>query len=449
MVRRCLNFAFIEPTRQFEKCIPIWIYREVDGCDLEAWLSRQIAAIGTNPKVLKLNLPDELEAYKTARAALQAWIDGISDWTFPVNFTEYRTSFNDLHDTYMKTVGNITRHRRALEQTKEVSKLARQEGARVYRTNRDRIRTYVVGKGTPDLVAKLVADRLYSVLVPPESRGIMSIKFVNCLEGLPANAEISTLDQPIHFKYDAKDLEENLCEYGVQCAQMYRVNQETAVSKMREASQAMSAVQPQRLTSVCAIDVAPSFDFNPLWSKDAKWFDYCAPRQALWTSWTEQCVVDPSNWPFRHFPGLLTQYVGQSVIIIVDSASILDAGGEVTAWLNMQGTNPLEKFPSVILGEGSSLWLPLGSYPIIVGNSMPLRNIKETVDLKERVVGIQRHSMALGFTPVFDAKKVQDASPELRRMIASFYLRGAPTLPPSWRANDGEATKWNAALQPQ
>ena len=378
---------------------------------------------------------------------MKQWVDGIETWTYPVTFSEHKTVFNGLWDTYLQAVRNIRRHDRALEKVSFAAKASKQEGARKFRTNRDRVRDYYVGKEVPEAIASVVGNRLYSRIVRPESRGITSVKFVNVVEDLPNNSAPESRQQPILFQYDAAVLDETLSDWARQCAEMYRDNKNAVVPKMREASQQMAAANPTRASAVSALDVVTNFEFNVQWSKEDPWFIYTATRQAIWTSWTEQCVTDPTNWPFRFMPGLLTQYVGQSVVVIIDSATMLENGGEATVFINGIQGDILSKFPTTVLTEGSSLWLPFGSMPIIVGNSMPVQNVKEVVDLKERVIGKQLHSMALGFTPVLDCSVAAAASDDTRRMIASWMLRALPTIPPTWKSAEGQVTLWNAALK--
>ena len=211
----------------------------------------------------------------------------------------------------------------------------------------------------------------------------------------------------------------------------------------------MLADTPTKAPAVTAIDIpdAEQFNFNPGWlAQDAEpWFQaWPKLRQAIWTSWTEQQVLDPAGYPFRLLPIVLTQSVGTSVITVIDSATVADNGGELQQLLSTGDRALLAKYPSVVMHEGCSFWIPMGFVPIICGVSQPVLNQKSVVNLTERVVGVQRHSMAIGITPLFDVAAAKAASADVRRHVAAFVVRAWPFLPPTWK-DSMEA--WAKALQ--
>ena len=96
-------------------------------------------------------------------------------------------------------------------------------------------------------------------------------------------------------------------------------------------------------------------------------------RLAVWTSWSEQVEAGIVAWPFTQIPGFLTQQVGVSTVIVLDAHTMIEKGTDVSNWLAHAEPAELRSFPVFDLREGTSVWLPLGSMPVIIGPSPKVR----------------------------------------------------------------------------
>jgi len=248
--------------------------------------------------------------------------------------------------------------------------------------------------------------------------------------------------------FSEQNLEEDIGIYAAALGNLFLQNQSKASAKHAEHKTAMLAPKVTKVSAIGGIDLDEPFEFNPDWARgeDKAWFKYQKTRHGVWTTWTEEDHPDAVNWPFRSMACMLTQYVGVSVVIVVDSASMLENGSEVVQWSSALANGELGKYPSVVLTTGSSLWLPLGTCPIIIGVSQAVLNQTETVDLKERTVGKVRHAITIGVQPLFDVDMVKAAPEPLRREMASFYVKAAPQIPPTWRTDHEGHAAWKKAI---
>ena len=429
--------------------INLGLSRKVGGVNLSEWMEKTIREIGSHPKLVPLNLAKDTEALKLAANNLRACAKKVVDWNISVDFPAERSAFHSLLEAYMGAAKAVRRHYKAISQVADQLKAEHSEALRIWRKMRTRIQTFLTGKNVPESVAKVVADRIYAIIVPPASKGV-KITLTDPLFDIAQGSLVDVLTQPIVFPYDAAKQDSEYSFHGLQLAKLYRNHQQTVVNKMREAVTTMNQGTPVPPTSIGCIDIPPEdrFVMNPSWLElDADpWVPKDLPeyRMAVWTSWTEQQVSSPAELPFRSMPSVLTQFVGTSVITIIDSGTVKDHGGEMQTWIASGDSSLLAKFPSVVMREGSSLWLPLGACPVICGCSMTIMNQSADVNLKERCVGVQRHAMAIGFTPILDPISAKAANEDLRRLVGAFVVRAWPTLPQTWKALMGP---WREALQ--
>jgi len=372
----------------------------------------------------------------------------VGKWDIEDDFHSARKKFNSVYSEFQAAVKAVLRHKTAIDETIARSKKGKEEVARVWRQNRDKLRLFIESKGLHPVIAKLVADLLYSKVSPPEKSNVR-LQIYSPMVNLSEIAEVNknTFSQPIHIVYNAAALPDSQHHLEQELATLFRENQQTAITKMRECVTCMIG-PPAVGQAIGALDLATEFKWNPAdLASDDQWFNPIKVRHALWTTWTEQGDLTVPSWPFQRLAGFLVNFVGQFVVTVVDSATALEHGGDIQQYVIGMETNDLHKFPSYVLKEGDALWLPLGTIPIISSQQMKVQAITSKVDLKERTtVGVQRHPSALGVQVCLDITADGAASPDLRRSVLASWVRAGDYLPPSWKQN-AEIAQWKASLE--
>ena len=407
-------------------------------------------------KISKLPIAADKAAYTAAKEALTKYNSDMQGWGIEVDFEEQRAEYNKLVEAFTKSTRNLCRHEKAVRLVLDQLKAAKVEACRVWRSSRDRIRAFLESKGVTPAVAKVIADVLYSKACEPTQFGIaaprpdtLSPVLQGCTKGVFAGG--------FKIPFDSSVPEDQLCWMRKQCATLYLENQEVAVSRMREGVQSMThpppGVQPSN-SCIGALDTKSTFNWNPdCLPEGEKWFpgpkDLSKLRQALWISWTDNQDVSLQGWTFRHLPVLLTQYVGQSNILLIDSVTASQHGPELTQWLATVDPTTLAGYPLFTFKKGPRLFCPLGSQPVIVCERAALQALTEKVDLKERVApgATQHHPSCVGVLPLLSLGILEGVELELKTVVASTLVRSTAHLPVTWR-NHAAINEFKAALAP-
>ena len=393
----------------------------------------------------RLGLGAELSALDAAHLKLNDFVSEVADWQFPVAFDKKREALRELLKVYDKAVANVTRHRKALGQVAASKKAGHREMLRQWRSNRDRVRDFLVENGVPEELAKAFANRVYADIVDPEPEGV-KVTLVCPKVGLPSPYDMQAFSEPLCFHYDSNNLEENMGEFEVRLGRFYREHENAVISKMAELKRAMLLPNDPRNSAIGAVDVTQPFDFNPSFNPKL-WGDSLPTlRLGVCAYWTEWCDVAIEAWPSRFLPALLIQFVGRASYIIVESGTVLDCQGQIEQWISNQSEKDLITFPIVTLTEGSALWLPVGFNAIFVGHCPLLQKQGAKIDMKERKTkSVVKHIGAVGIMPLFSRPYIQNVDVPMRRLVSATWLNASPKLLTTW-TNAEEVKRWKADL---
>jgi len=404
---------------------------KVKGEELRVWFKKQIDHFADHEKLSRLPLQSDHDKLAREQDELAEYIKNIGSWQFPINFASERKVFFSKVAAFETSASNVLRHKGALEKSFNSEKQAKASLVSFWRSNRDRVRTYLENKGLSPAIAKLVADMVYKIISPPEKVGInINIETTNV--DLSGTLVEGTWMQPIYLKHDAAKIEDSMGFYELQLNRLYLECKASAVTKMGECVQTMRAAIPPRGQAVGAIDITNQFSWRPE-GRTIDTFMAALVRLAIWASWTEQLDLSIEGWPFRALAGWLCCFVGQFVIAVVDCSTALAHGGDLQQFVSSMEVNELNSYPTFLLKEGDSLWMPLGAIPIIVSQNMRIQKLEVKVDLKERnTTAVQRHTSALGFLPCFSKAILEGTTPELKNFITATLIRTRAHLPPTW-----------------
>ena len=293
-------------------------------------------------------------------------------------------------------------------------------------------------------MAKCSADSIYSFVVDPSPLGIQYTR--NCPEDPVTSTSCKEvfLKGPFKLPHGYVKVGADVPHFQQQLTKMFLENQQAAIYKMREGVQSMKGISPSN-SVFGAIDLAKPLDFKAPWMGESAWFELGEPfRQALLVTWTEVVDVSPAGWPFQYMPVFLTQYVGTSTVVVVDT-KIEQNHGQLPQYLDNCGAQDLDGYPTFHLQEGSSIFVPLGHVPIILCHKPIVANTGPKVDLKERVVGAQHNCAAVGVYPLLDIALAQAADKEKKQKLAATFLTTFSHLPNSWQAHE-QMAKFKDAL---
>ena len=136
------------------------------------WLTRMIASVGDIEKIKLLKLGTIKQNIIQTKEELDKWSEGIVGWSFPVDFTSKRGPYLARLDACSAACKEVSRHVKAVTATHNEKMSFAGKAKQSWRTERNKIRTYLLGRGVPACVAKFVADLWFSQVYPPESVGI-------------------------------------------------------------------------------------------------------------------------------------------------------------------------------------------------------------------------------------------------------------------------------------
>ena len=76
--------------------------------------------------------------------------------------------------------------------------------------------------------------------------------------------------------------------------------------------------------------------------------------------------VTMSGWPWAHLPVFISALSGCSVCVMISPELALEHP-DLQTWLESAEPSVLEKAPAFLMGQGSTVWSPLGWVPVLIG----------------------------------------------------------------------------------
>ena len=159
-----------------------------------------------------------------------------------------------------------------------------------------------------------------------------------------------------------------------------------------------------------------------------------------------------SAWPFCYLPLFLVMYKGRSIVTLLPATSIVDIQ-DPQAWLMAAKPGALDRFPSWLMPEGSVLYCPMGSVPIVIGvpEEFVVGDKKADVAKAKAAIAKRRDTdpkpyITYGVWPMFDSAWTKLHVPKtVSQVSVSLAVRGSTLYPNSWKDNK-ELSTWRQEL---
>jgi len=422
----------------------------VCGKPIIEWLQEAIEAIGQDPVIVKLKLPSSMLKITQAKAALELFATSVSDWEFPPNWVEERSEYSKKMSHFQEACSDALRHKQAITNTMRDADQAGIKAKQFWRTQRTKIRKHMqeAHRKIPKPVAKTFADFMYSTAAPPQPLGI-NLGYSSPMCEITASTDSAAFKTPWMIKYDADEEADTMGYYQKAFHNFFKKHEKQVCSKKYECMKIMVAPSSALSSTVAAIDVLAddAIDFNHP-GMGTNWFTFPKDlRMAIWTSFTECLNICDQGMPFARLPCFATLFTGQAVCIVLNGNTVME-NPNLASWLSSSDSLDLSDQCSWLMNEGDTVWVPCGCVPIFIGNSP---DQKYTVDMKMKEPpksgAIQRHTFAVGFTPLFDADFCQaTCGGNLCQHVAAQYVRSFPYLPSTWK-NHSDVKAWKAKME--
>ena len=132
---------------------------------------------------------------------------------------------------------------------------------------------------------------------------------------------------------------------------------------------------------------------------------------------------------------------------MLDAEAVI-ANPNLMKWMPPLDSGDFLTYLSWLMCEGDSVWIPCGSFPIFIGQSEDQKWEKEVKIKEDPTSGaIQRHTFALGISPVFDPVYCHSAAGvETCNFVASQFVRSSQWLPTSWKEH-AQVTAWKEKME--
>ena len=156
-------------------------------------------------------------------------------------------------------------------------------------------------------------------------------------------------------------------------------------------------------------------------------------------------------WPWVHQRSMLQQLVGSSCIVVLDH-EVAKQHLDVTAWLKEAHHSALSKEFVVVLEPGDSVYLPLGSHPLIV----PLPSDPDTAEMslmpkkepppakKKKIQSTENQFMSLVVHLPFDQEFDVSCSASACQFASASYVKAINYIAKSVR---DAVVPWRAAVE--
>jgi hypothetical protein len=413
----------------------------------EKWLEEQLEALGEMPRIKSLGLPGIRNKLIAAEGSLKDYCSTLDTLEFPVDFAVERQRFLNLVAKFEEAWQLCQRVKNSLLQTAQDCAQTDMKLKQDWRNIRDKYRKYFVEKGTvPAAIAKNIADALFSKARLPASVGLKQ-EYQRPVCTLSETSGRKSLLEPFMLEPYVDDGSGNTCGALYFRKLFTDFHKDNAASVKAKNAECDAAMRLPTSTLQCIFgSIAPKpLELNPPWAKggdghEEVWFQHVPDlRHLIYTYVADNCDATLEAWPWRHTALFLTQHIGRSVVVLLDAeqASKIQTTHD---WLHKLKSDELAKNYTWLLEEGSTLWCPFGTIPVVVGINSKMDILDEAgPNIKPRKKETRSESACIGLTPIFDSCFAikYNSKDVIRNVLACAQLaEGVKTLG-SWKSSSG------------
>ena len=389
-----------------------------------------------------------INAATAAHLALVTQLSEVDVWKPVLEVGLERTKLVANEKTFREAISELEEYRVIMAKIKIVVTAARVSGQRKIRLARDH---YValfreIDDKCPGCVSKTCGDSLYTRIDRPGSFGITT-QYAGAVFDSSMAKEKSTWSFP-RLLLAPDDIEDKtlITHWHKECYARIVGNMDAISAKTDEA---LVSMRTNNQPSGCG-SIQPNivFAFNDPEVKDMTFFEADGnlrmPVICQRTGWA--CTA------FRFFPYRLHQHFlhvvkGTCCVIIIPGTQIEDRA-DLLKYLEDLPTTALAKCPTFTLSAGSSLWIPLGYYPLIIG--CPTCGLSETAmdqrkedKAKCTAPKIDSEHVSVALTLCYDSS-AKNADESLRMHILTCWTRAQAYV---FHGIKNELTEWLASLE--
>ena len=324
--------------------------------------------VKSRPSIVHYPIAESLAIMKKAYDTLVQFKSDVDAWVPTLNFGSHRDTLYKYEDAYKVAFAETIEYRDIIQQVKAVTVAEKASHSRKQRLHRDKYVELFAVKGetvSPPPISKVCGDALFQRIEKPGSLGI-SVHYHGPIldtNGLsdPACWAHPRLLLPVT---DIKD--EDKTHWHTECAKRIEENYDALMAKSNESIQTMSTNgAPGGCGSIAA---AHAFAWNPDGATDDQLVFKCPGdvRMPVLTYTCGRAFFAYKYFAYRLHSMFIHVFSGTCVITLLPHHMVADSPN-MLSFMNKAPSTTLSKCATFIVSTGSSLWVPFGWYPIVVG----------------------------------------------------------------------------------
>ena len=371
------------------------------------------------------------ESITAATAALKSFDDHLTDvdtWKPVLEIGLEVSKLRDNEKSFREAIRDLEEYRVIMSSVKVVAQAANASKARKLRLARDVYTSLFreVDIDIPDCVIKVAGDMLYARHDKPGSLGI-SVAYASALLEKTMSMEKETYCLP-RLLLPPDDIEDKtlVSHHHTECYKRISENIDVFTAK---GSEGLVSMRTQNHPSACGSVVAKSqFQWNSPDGEDGpKWFD--APKDVrvpVICQWVGHCCPAFRFFAYRLHQHFLHVIRGTCCIIVVPGSQI-EEQADIFKYLKGLPATALAKCPAFTVQSGSSLWVPFGYFPLVIGaptaglSEVALEARKEQKS-KGQAVPIDAENVLIALSLCYDSS-AKEADETLRLQVLSSWTR--------------------------
>ena len=402
----------------------------------------------------QINIQDVTDAIDTAVSARDALIEykaSVDKWKPPFAFSSERPKVMELSRVYDEKRVAALSYRTIMNKVKVVVVAERSGGKRKERTCRDAYVALFKEEGTTvsDAIAKCNGDVLFNRTDKP-SEGCYSVSYGSPLLTSAMLGDKSCFSHPrvILSLEDMADHADDITHWHKECDR--RIKENATVCLQKHADGVAQIKSGTTTGGLCSIEPASEFIINDSHGLRKDWFE--APAVNRVPQVTSQVGVQRLAFradPYRGHSRFVHVISGTVCVTVLTGQQVTD-NPNLDEYLKKLPSTALSKNAVFVLSTGSSLWIPFGMMPVIIGTptySLSKKGMQDHREMKPVDRKNPEEYVSVAMTLIYD--KSDGANQQaVAAAVGSYYAQSQCFIFKNIKQNQG-VKDWVARLTPE